>query len=545
MRRLHSSIVCALLLAAAPLAADPVFVNGLRFRGSRTDVTGDPSPNGGRLGFFSDLYYDPIREEWWALGDRGPGGGVLDYQTRVQRIALDVDHLTGRISRFRVLKTVQFTDPFGLLSAPDSALPIARKRALNGLNPLLLNSDAAELGRSFDPEGLVIDPKTGHFLVSDEYGPSLYEFDRKGRLIFVFETPANLVPRRNGTANYVAVRDDCASPNTCLGRQDNRGFEGLAITPDGKRLYAVLQDPLVEEPPARDGRNGRNVRIVVIDNDPESPSFGTSVAQYAYQLELQSRIRDRILTVPLSTATNTDPRQGRNIGLSAIVALNGKEFLVLERDNRGIGVDNPGGNGIDPATGKIFALGVVGSKRVYKIQVEDATSDVSGIANLNPTSDGALPPGVVPVTKSSEDTPFIDLAAHTLLPNGNQAEKWEGLAIGPRLRFGAYSLVAGNDNDFSVTQLGGSLTQFESYVDFAGSYARCPLGETTGCELNGDGVDTGDFTFDIPEGYELLPGMLHAYRASASDLAGYVAPKRDRGHHDHDCDRDRPRRGDR
>jgi hypothetical protein len=539
MRRLHTSILCALLVASAGEAlANPVFVNGLRFRGGRTDVTGDPSPNGGRLGYFSDLYYDPIREEWWALGDRGPGGGVLDYQTRVQKIALDVDPWTGRISRFRVLQTVKFTDPFGLLSAPDSALEIGRKRALNGLNPLLLMSDAAELGRSFDPEGLVIDPRTGHFLVSDEYGPSLYEFDRKGRLIFVFETPANLVPRRNGAVNYVAVRDDCASPNTCSGRQDNRGFEGLAITPDGKRLFGVLQDPLIEEPPARDGRNGRNVRIVVFDNDRESPSFGTSVAQYAYQLELQSRIRDRILAVPLSTATNTDPRQGRNIGLSAIVALNDEEFLVLERDNRGIGVDNPGGNAIDPATGKIFALGVVGSKRVYKIKVEDTTSDVSGIANLNPTSDGALPAGVVPVSKSSEDTPFIDLAANTLLPNGNQAEKWEGLAIGPRLKHGAYSIVTGNDNDFSVTQLGGALVQFETYVDFAGHYARCPLGETAGCELNGNGVDEGDFTNDLPAGYRLLPGMLHAYRASAPDLAGYVPPKRGRGHHD--CEDDRP-----
>lgn len=290
--------------------------------------------------FFSDLYYDPIREEWWALGDRGPGGGVLDYQTRVQKISLDVDRWTGRISRFRVLQTVKFTDPFELLSAPDSALAIARKRPLNGLNPLLLNSDAAELGRSFDPEGLVIDPRTGHLLVSDEYGPSLYEFDRKGRLIFVFETPANLVPRLNGTASYVAVRDDCAAPNTCLGRQDNRGFEGLAI--------------------------------------------------------------------------------------------------------------------------------------------------------------------------------------------------------GPRLKLGRYSIVTGNDNDFSVTQLGGALVQFETYVDFAGSYVRCPLGETTGCELNGNGVDEGDFTHDLPPGYRLLPGVLHAYRASASDLAGYVAPRRGRGHHD--CDDDRPGR---
>ena len=102
-------------------------------------------------------------------------------------------------------------------------------------------------------------------------------------------------------------------------------------------------------------------------------------------------------------------------------------------------------------------------------------------------------------------------------------------------------IVAGNDNDYSVTQLGGALVQYETYVDFAGHYARCPLGETTGCELDGDGVDTGDFAFDLPVGFRLLPGMLHAYRASPSDLAGYVPPRRPS--QDHDCDDDQPHRG--
>ena len=36
----------------------------------------------------------------------------------------------------------------------------------------------------------------------------------------------------------------------------------------------------------------------------------------------------------------------------------------------------------------------------------------------------------------------------------------------------------------------------------------------------------------------LLPGVLHAYKASASDLAGYVPPQRDRRGHDHDDDCD-------
>jgi hypothetical protein len=147
---------------------------------------------------------------------------------------------------------------------------------------------------------------------------------------------------------------------------------------------------------------------------------------------------------------------------------------------------------------------------------------------------GDLPAGVVPVAKSSETTPFIDLAANTVLPNGERAEKWEGLTIGPRLRFGRYVIVAGNDNDYSVTQLGDALIQYDTYVDFAGHYARCPLGQRTGCELDGDGEDTGDFTEPLPPGHVLLPGLLHAYRAAPSDLAGYVPPS-GRGH-SHDCD---------
>ena len=92
---LHVDRLQLLLAAAGKAVADPVFVNGLRLRGSRVDATGQPGPNEGRLGFFSDLYYDPKREEWWALSDRGPGGGVMDYQTRVQKISLDVNPWTG------------------------------------------------------------------------------------------------------------------------------------------------------------------------------------------------------------------------------------------------------------------------------------------------------------------------------------------------------------------------------------------------------------------------------------------------------------------
>ena len=226
---------------ATSVSAQPVFVNGLVIPGNRLDATRQPGANGGRLGFFSDIYYDPSTDEWWALSDRGPGGGL---SLRNARPALLDRHqpLHRRASRTSAsLETVKFTDPKGLLSGDG--------KAMNGLNPLDFNGFERILGRSFDPEGLVIDPRTGNFLVADEYGPSLYAFDKKGRLVKVFETPDNLVPKAAGAVNYVALRDACggsvpcrcAAPTTAA--RTTAVTKGLAVSPDGTRLFAVLQDP--------------------------------------------------------------------------------------------------------------------------------------------------------------------------------------------------------------------------------------------------------------------------------------------------------------
>jgi hypothetical protein len=139
--------------------------------------------------------------------------------------------------------------------------------------------------------------------VADEYGPSVYEFDRLGRFVHAFEVPANLIPKPGGiNIDYVSGRnpDPPGGQQSGLGRQDNRGYEGLAISPDSKKLYAVLQHPLINEGPTtnasdNDGRDGRHVRMVVFDNDPSSGTYRNSIAQYAYQLELQDDIAQRIL----------------------------------------------------------------------------------------------------------------------------------------------------------------------------------------------------------------------------------------------------------
>ena len=467
--------LAALSLAIAALStsafAQPAFVNGLTLSGAEVDAGGGTSVNDGRLGYFSDIYYDAERDDWWALSDRGPGGGTLRYETRVHRFKLDIDRRTGAISDFRILKTIIF-----------------RKggSALDGFAPEL----AGELGLALDPEGIVINPRTGHLLVSDEYGPSLLEFNREGRLVRRYELPANVLPRDPATG----VVNHASDVGNTAGKRTNRGFEGLAISPDGRTAYAMLQSAMLDE----GGSSGTFNRIVAFDTRTARP-----VAQYAYRMDGSS--------------------QGR--GISALVAINEREFLVLERNNRGLGVD---------------ATLASPNKKVFRIDLTGAT-DVSAI-NFATAPAGSF----APVTKAA--TPWLDLAAAAALTHPSMAalggvspEKWEGLTIGPRLADGSYLVLAGTDNDYSVTQ-NGSAVQFDVYFKAAAGTAsriQCDIGTFANCITVGvDGVAGGPVPagFDF-SGYALIPGVLHAYKASPADLAGLVRPGH-RGRSDHHGQRD-------
>lgn len=432
--------------------------NGITIPGDSTDFfppTGNSADN--RLGgFFSDLYYDRNNNVYYGLSDRGPGGGVISYSPRVQRFSLDIDPNTGAASNFNLLDTIVFTQ---------------NGENFNGLNPSVLNGNAAVLGRSFDPEGFVVAPN-GNFYVSDEYGPSVYEFSPTGVFIRAFATPNNLIPRQSdGTINYVDGR-----PTITSGRQDNRGYEGVTLSPDGSRLFALLQDPLVDEG-SPDGRRSRNLRLVEFDT-----ATGQSTGQYIYQVESLTDINDRIPGTDDDFGNNA---QGRNIGISAITALNDTEFLVIERDNRGVGVED--------ATGET----PVGSKRIYRISIAGAT-DVSGISLAGTNT---LPAGITPVSKSL----FADIAAILRTTGQVIPEKLEGLAIGPQLADGSYAILLGSDNDYSVTQ-NGSGTQFNVCTD--------------GVTVTSDNPINGS----CPAGQSLIPTYLYSFTASSAELVGFVPP---------------------
>ncbi len=237
----------------------------------------------------------------------------------------------------------------------------------------------------FDPEGIRVANDGKSVFISDEYGPYVYRFDRAtGQRIQTFTLPQNLAVTTLSSVGQTEIN------NNTQGRVANKGMEGLAITPDGKTLVGVMQAPLIQD-------GGKIIRIVTIDI-----ATGTT-HQYAYAL---------------TTGT----------GVSEIVAINDHEFLLDERDGKGLG-DNS----------------TAAAKALYRISLTGATdvSNISGSTNLAPFA--------------VQKTLFLDVVA-ALSANGidpkNIPAKLEGVAFGPDVVVGGqleHTLFITNDNDFLGT----------------------------------------------------------------------------------------------
>ena len=237
-----------------------------------------------------------------------------------------------------------------------------------------------------DPEGVRVSNDGKSVFISDEYGPYIYQFDRAtGARIKSFELPGNLAVKNLSSQGAVEIAGNAT------GRIANKGMEGLSITPDGKTLVGIMQAPLAQD-------TNKSLRIVTVD-------IATGVThEYAYLLTTGS-------------------------GVSEIVALNDHQFLVDERDGKGLG---------DGSTAKF--------KQIFKIDLAGA-QDVSNMS-------GDLS------SKALSKTLFIDLVAQ-LNANGissaNIPAKIEGLAFGEDVVVNGtvlHTLFIANDNDFVQASAG-------------------------------------------------------------------------------------------
>ena len=119
-------IVSIALTSATPSSAQPAFVNGILIRETSSTRLASPAPTADG----SASFRISITTRRLTSGGRcrtAVRAGTISYGTRVQRFSIDINPITGAISHFRVLETVKFTDPKGLLTGTG--------KALNGLNP--------------------------------------------------------------------------------------------------------------------------------------------------------------------------------------------------------------------------------------------------------------------------------------------------------------------------------------------------------------------------------------------------------------------------
>jgi hypothetical protein len=333
-------------------------------------------------GFGSDLTYTGHDNVFIAAPDRGPFDGLTDvpYLDRVHFL-----HITTNVGApFPNIRTVLLDTR--LLKNELGQTFVGAAGAFD------INNDLGTL--RLDPEGIRVG-NDGTFYISDEHGPFVFEFDRQGHLLHRIA-----VPSKFSIANPSADANAELLGNTS-GRQANRGMEGLAISPDGRTLFGIMQNALLQDNGLSAGttnRLGLNNRILKID------LVTGETHEYVYVLD----------------AIN------RGQGVSEILAINDHEFLVVERDNRS--------NLQSPPQAPT-------RKTIYKINLAGAT-DVSGIESLPA---GALPMGVVPASK----TLFIDLLDPTFNLAPTIAEKIEGLAWGPDLEDGRHVLYVISDNDLN------------------------------------------------------------------------------------------------
>ncbi|OFZ69409.1 MAG: hypothetical protein A2Z01_07785 [Betaproteobacteria bacterium RBG_16_58_11] len=379
-------LLLASLLCTLPVQAAVTFIGEGSIPGTATDQSGltglledGVTPHNLIGGLGSALAYTGKGQRYIATPDRGPADGATSYIDRIYQ--LDIKLKQQSANQYLVEPTVTRT----------TLMRQARKSYFTGSAAAFDAVNSPDSLR-FDPEGVRVS-RCGHSaFVSDEYGPFVYEFDlESGKRLRSVNLPNKFL------TDFPSVTPSVELAQNASGRQSNRGMEGLAITPDGRKLLGIMQSPLLQDGglDAAAKRVGTNIRIAEIDVE------SGAVREFLYALDKKGN------------------------GVSEILAVNEHELLVLERDGK------PGAEAAE--------------KKIFKIDISAAT-DIRGIKQLPQTG---MPVGVTPVTKSL----FLNLLdpAHGLA-GASFPEKIEGLAFGPDLADGRHLLLVVNDNDFVATQ---------------------------------------------------------------------------------------------
>ncbi|WP_433464330.1 esterase-like activity of phytase family protein [Spirillospora sp. CA-128828] len=223
-----------------------------------------------------------------AISDNGYGkkNNSADFLLRIHRIKPDFKR-----GLVRVLGGISLSDPKGLLHFP------------------LTRADRKLTGADLDPESIVRAPD-GTYWIGDEFGPYLLHFDRAGRLL-QRPIPVPGVKSPNSPDLQPGEEPDIG---------DSKGLENLAISPDGRTLYPMLEGTVTGDTP-------QDLRIYEFDR--RRATF--TGRRWTYHMDAPK------------------------LSVADLTAIGPNRFLAIERDN---------------LKGDAAAL-----KKVYKVDLDDRDQD--------------------------------------------------------------------------------------------------------------------------------------------------------------------------
>ncbi|MEI6505098.1 MAG: esterase-like activity of phytase family protein [Planctomycetota bacterium] len=346
----------------------------------------------------------------WATTDRGPNGTVNIGGKKVRTLLqpgfapeiMEME-LPGETAdrAARVVRTIPLS---GRSGSPLSGRP-------NGVGrdePILDADGGTPLPgdpNGVDTEGLV-QMADGSFWMVEEYRPSLLRVSAEGRVL------ARYVPEGTKLDGADAEVLDVLPAAYAL-RRDNRGFESIAVSPDGTRLWTMLQSPL-DNGKSKTVNKAGNVRLLAFD-----PVACRPVAEHVYRLGDPADV-DYL-------AKGAAPSDGK---LCALATIDDDSLLVIEQD--------------DKSVVRLYRIDLAGATNTLARKPSRKELTLEEIRNLEAS-------GIVPVEKTlvTDLAPLVATMRRDVCGDAGASEeaplKLEGMAI-----LGPDRVAIVNDNDFGV-----------------------------------------------------------------------------------------------
>lgn len=259
-------------------------------------------------------------DTYWVLTDNGAGSKANspDFMLYLNQYEIDFEG-----NEFKRLKTIFLHDP-------DKNVPF---RIMNeGTESRYLT------GSDFDPESFQF---AGGFLwIGDEFGPYLIKADLDGKVLKVFETVVE------GEVVKSPDHPSLTTPGAPGGTLDftvrrSKGFEGMAASPDGKRLYPLLEGALFDPETGEYEAHNSQEYLRILEFDVENERWTGNFWRY--------------------------PLEQKGLSIGDFNMIDEQYGLIIERDN-GEGVVEYRCEGDDES--RCFsAKNLPKLKRIYKIKM--------------------------------------------------------------------------------------------------------------------------------------------------------------------------------